>query len=82
MRKESDKKSAVWPTDLAASVPTAAGECAKRLAPNRDSQGLHLSIEVAALESQSFGGARNVALILFEFAEDVVALVGGSRLLQ
>lgn len=54
----------------------------RRLPPHRDSQGLHFSIEVAALESQSFGRARNVALILLEFAEDVVAFVGGSRLLQ
>ncbi len=119
-RKEGDKKSSTWPTDLTASVrsplrpespapPTApirpqansskstlsgarTASCARatqgdtvrtrRLAPNRDSQGLHFSIEVAALESQSFGRARDVALIFLEFAEDVVALVGGSRLLQ
>ncbi len=30
---ESDKKSATWPADLAASVPTAAGKCAKRQLP-------------------------------------------------
>ena len=61
---------------------TSYGAGALRLAPNRDSQRFHFPIKVAALEPEGFGGARNVALAFLEFAEDVVALVGGARFLQ
>ena len=39
-------------------------------------QSLHLSIEVAALQAQRFGGAGDVAAGLFEFLEDVLAFLG------
>src|SRR5580692_994390 len=47
-----------------------------------DPQGFHLSIKVAALESQHFGGAAHVAVVLVECFEDVVALVGVTGLMQ
>jgi len=47
-----------------------------------DAERLHLAIKVAAFESQDFGGAADVALLLVQRAKDVVALVGGTGFLQ
>src|SRR5258708_39330937 len=47
-----------------------------------DAQGLHLPIEMAALQAQQFGGARDVPSGLFEFLENVVALGRLTHFLQ
>src|SRR5438270_12849684 len=48
----------------------------------RDSQSLHLPVKVAALQAQHLGGAADVAMVLVERLEDVVALIGVARLVQ
>ena len=47
-----------------------------------DAEGLHFAIEVAALEAENFRGAADVAVAVFQFAQDVVAFVGFAGLLQ
>ncbi len=39
-------------------------------------EGFHLAVEVGAFEAQGFGGAGDVAVVLVDFFEDVVAFVG------
>src|ERR1039457_4336072 len=48
----------------------------------RDAQGLHLTIEMTALQAQKFRGAGHVALGFFELLEDVAALRGFAHVLQ
>src|SRR5207245_8505738 len=47
-----------------------------------DAQSFHLAIQVAALEAQDFRGPAHVAVVLFELAQDVSALVSGPRFLE
>src|SRR5690348_4910379 len=48
----------------------------------RNSQRLHLAVKMAALQAQYLGGAAHVAVVLIEFFEDVITLVGGACLVQ
>ena len=48
----------------------------------RDAERAHLPIEVAALDAEHFGGARHVAVLLRQRAQDVVALEPIARLVQ
>jgi len=52
------------------------------LASDGNSQRLHLAVEVAALQAQNLGRAADVALVFFELAQDIVALISGARLLE
>src|SRR2546421_9669777 len=47
-----------------------------------DAQSFHLAIQVAALEPQDLRGPAHVAVVLFEFAHDVIALVSGPSFLE
>src|SRR6476660_8349250 len=47
-----------------------------------DSQSFHLAIEVASLEAQHFRGAAHVTVILVEFLEDVIPLIGITSLVE
>src|ERR1035437_9208603 len=47
-----------------------------------NAQGLHLAIEMTALQAQKFRGAGHVALGFFELLEDVAALRGFAHVLQ
>ena len=47
-----------------------------------DAKGLHLAVQVRAVEAEGFRGATHIAVALVYFLQDVVALVGVARLLQ
>src|SRR5579864_8177647 len=49
---------------------------------HRNSQCLHLSIQVAALEAKYVGRAADVAVIVVELFQNVIAFVGGACLMQ
>ena len=53
-----------------------------RPARRRDAERAHLPIEVAALDAEDVGGARHVALLRGQRAQDVVALELVARLVQ
>ena len=53
-----------------------------RLARGHDAEGAHLPIQVAPLDAERVGGARDVALLRGERAEDVVALEPIARVVQ
>src|SRR5665213_1523892 len=48
----------------------------------RDAEGLHLAVEMAALQAQHFGGAGYVAFGFFELLQNVIALGGLTDVLQ
>src|SRR5665213_2346848 len=47
-----------------------------------DAERLHLAIQMAALQAENFCRAAYIAMAVFQFAQDVVALIRLSRLLQ
>ncbi len=53
-----------------------------RLLAYADAERLHLAVEMAALKAEQLRGAAHVVARLFDFLEDVLALVGVARLLQ
>ena len=55
---------------------------AARLPRRRDAERSHLAIEVAALDAEHLGGARDVALLRGQRAQDVVALEPIARVVQ
>src|SRR5215469_9994546 len=54
----------------------------ERLFLRRDSQGLHLAVQVAALESEYLGRAAYVAVVVVKLLEDIVTLIGVACLMQ
>ena len=66
-------------------APSSAGLSGRRFAAaprRRDPERAHLAIQVAALDVEDLGGARDVALLLGQRAQDVVALEALARLVQ
>ena len=47
-----------------------------------DAEGFHFAVEMAALEAEDFRGAADIAMGVFQLAQDVVAFVGFACLLQ
>src|SRR5690348_8984102 len=68
--------------ELSSSCRRPTAHSRSRLLFYRNPQRFHLAVEVAALQTQNLGGAAHVAVVLIQFLEDVVALVGGASLVQ
>src|ERR1041385_8653417 len=49
---------------------------------HRNSQRLHLAVQMAALQPQDFRRARDIAMVLIQLLQDVIALIGGACLVQ
>ncbi len=54
----------------------------RQLFLDADAEGFHLAIEVAALKSETFCSAADVAVELIQFFQDVIALVGFAGLME
>src|ERR1035437_2469777 len=62
--------------------PTLPGANPQPLLFHGNSQRLHLAIHVAAFQAQHLGCPADAAMVLFQLLQDVVAFVGGARLVQ
>src|SRR5689334_8012739 len=47
-----------------------------------NAEGLHFAVEMRALQAKDFGGAADVAMVLVEGLEDVIAFVGSAGLVE
>jgi len=84
---QDDSREAVLPQPVKLRPSSSAPKPSQRgrkssLASDGNSERLHLAVEVAALQAQNLGRAADVALVFFELAQDVVALISGARLLE